>query len=82
MGFSENGAKGNVHMGAFIGRFKEENRVLFWKQEDLESLTKAIDQKRIRYYNLFRCLSALRNKAPVAHVREKGRITQARCYRK
>ena len=36
--YSEDGAKGNVHMESFIGRFKEENRSIFWEQEDLPSL--------------------------------------------
>ncbi len=33
--YSENGAKGNVHMESFNGRFKSENRLLFWDQDDL-----------------------------------------------
>jgi hypothetical protein len=43
-------AKENVHIEALNGRFKEENRLLFREQEDLESLRTVIDQ-RIRYYN-------------------------------
>ena len=36
--YSEDGAKKNVHMESFIGRFKVENRLLFWEREDFESL--------------------------------------------
>lgn len=69
----EDGAKENVHIEAFNGRFKEENRLLFWEQEDLESLRNVIDQ-RIRYYNQVRRHSALDNKSPVQYLREKGKI--------
>ena len=71
--FSENGAKENVHMESFNGRFKEENRLLFWEQEDLISLKRVIDQ-RIRYYNRVRRHSALGNKSPMQYLREKGKI--------
>jgi transposase InsO family protein len=71
--FSEKGAKENVHMESFNGRFKEENRLLFWEQEDLISLKRVIDQ-RIRYYNRVRRHSALGNKSPMQYLREKGKI--------
>lgn len=71
--FSENGAKENVHIESFNGRFKEENRLLFWEQEDLESLRRVVDQ-RIRYYNQVRRHSALGNRSPVQYLREKGKI--------
>jgi transposase InsO family protein len=71
--FSENGAKENVHIESFNGRFKEENRLLLWEQEDLESLRRVIDQ-RIRYYNQVRRHSALGNRSPVQYLREKGKI--------
>lgn len=71
--FSENGAKENVHIESFNGRFKEENRLLFWEQEDLESLRKVVNQ-RIRYYNQVRRHSALGNKSPLQYLKEKGKI--------
>jgi len=71
--YSENGAKGNVHMESFNGRFKSENRLLFWEQEDLGSLKKVVN-KRIRYYNFSRRHSALDNKSPIQYLKEKGSI--------
>ncbi len=71
--YSETGAKGNVHMGTFNSRFKTENRLLFWEQEDLVSLKKVVAQ-RIRYYNQVRRHSALGNKSPVRYLKEKGQI--------
>jgi transposase InsO family protein len=72
--YSEHGAKENVHMESFIGRFKTENRLLFWEQEDLESLEKVVNS-RIRYYNFVRRHSALGNKSPIRYLKEKGRIS-------
>ncbi len=43
--YSENGAKGNVQMESFNGRFKSENRLLFWEQDDLASLKKVVSQR-------------------------------------
>ena len=71
--YSENGAKGNVHMESFNGRFKSENRLLFWEQDDLASLKKVVSQ-RIRYYNHVRRHSALGNKSPIRYLKEKGKI--------
>lgn len=71
--YSENGAKGNVYMESFNSRFKSENRLLFWEQEDFESLEKVVTA-RIRYYNQIRRHSALGNKSPIQYLKEKGRI--------
>jgi len=71
--YSENGAKGNVHMESFNGKFKTENHVLFWEQEDFESLEKVV-KNRIRYYNQIRRHSALGNKSPIKYLKEKGKI--------
>lgn len=71
--YSENGAKGNVHMEAFNSRFKTENRLLFWEQEDLGSLKRVVGQ-RLRYYNHVRRHSALQNKSPMRYLKEKGKI--------
>jgi len=71
--YSENGAKGNVHMESFNGRLKSENRLLFWEQDDLASLKKVVCQ-RLRYYNHVRRHSALGNKSPIRYLKEKGKI--------
>jgi putative transposase len=70
--YSENGAKGNVHMESFNGRLKYENRLLFWEQDNLASLKKVVCQ-RLRYYNHVRRHSALGNKSPIRYLKEKGK---------
>ncbi|MDH7514044.1 MAG: IS3 family transposase [Clostridiales bacterium] len=70
---SENGAKGNVHMEAFSGRLKSENRLLFWEQDDFASLKKVVNQ-RLLFYNHVRRHSALGNKSPIRYLKEKGKI--------
>lgn len=70
--FSLDGAKGNVYMESFNGRFKEENRLLFWDQEDLESLRKVV-KSRMKYYNYVRRHSALDYKSPMKYLKEKGK---------
>ncbi|MHA1360607.1 MAG: integrase core domain-containing protein [Candidatus Helarchaeota archaeon] len=72
--YSEHGARGNVYMESFIGRFKVENRLLFWEQEDLRSLEKIVNS-RVRYYNQSRRHSALGNKSPLKYLREKGKLS-------
>jgi putative transposase len=72
--YSEDGAKGNVHMEAFIGRFKDENRLIFWEQDDIEELEKLVNE-RIRYYNFIRRHSALGNKSPMKYLKEKGKLS-------
>lgn len=71
--YSENGAKGNVYMESFHGKFKTENHLLFWEQESFESLEKVV-KNRIRYYNQVRRHSALGNKSPINYLKEKGII--------
>jgi len=70
--YSETGAKGNVHMEGFNSRFKTENRLLFWEQEDLASLEGVVGQ-RIRYYNHVRRHSVLPNMSPIRYLKEKGK---------
>lgn len=70
--YSLDGAKGNVYMESFNGRFKEENRLLFWEQEDLESLRKVV-KSRIGYYNHVRRHSVLDYKSPIKYLKEKGK---------
>ncbi len=73
--YSENGAKGNVHMESFNGRFKSENRLLFWEHEDFAALEKVVND-RIRYYNQIRRHSARGNKSPVQYLKTKGQISR------
>ena len=71
--FSEDGAKGNVYMESFFGRFKEENRSILWEQEDLHSLWEVV-KSRVTYYNQERRHSALGYKSPIKYLNEKGKI--------
>ena len=70
LSYSENGAKENVYMESFIGRFKQENHDLFWEQENLELLKEVVEEK-VRYYNFCRKHSAFGHKSPI----EKGKLT-------
>lgn len=69
--YSLTGAKGNVHMESFNGRFKEENRLLFWEQKDLNALKKVVDE-RMGYYNRVRRHSGLGNRSPITYLKERG----------
>lgn len=71
--YSDNGAKGNVYSGSFIGRFKSENRLLFWEQEDFEGLEEVV-KARIKYYNRVRRHSVLGNKSPIEYLNRKTNI--------
>jgi len=71
--YSEDGAKGNVYLQSFIGRFKSENRLLFWEQEDFEGLEEVV-KARIKYYNRVRKHSALGNKSPIEYLNRKTNI--------
>ncbi|MGE5238434.1 MAG: integrase core domain-containing protein, partial [Chloroflexota bacterium] len=74
--YSHNGAKGNVHMESFNGRFKEENRLIFWEQESFRSLQHAVNE-RIRYYNYARRHSTLGNRSPMSYLREEGFLVRS-----
>jgi len=71
--YSEDGARGNVYSESFIGRFKSENRLLFWEQENFEGLEEVV-KARIRYYNRVRRHSALGNKSPLEYLDRKTNI--------
>lgn len=71
---SGDGAKENVRMEAFIGRFKTENGLLFWEQGDLDSMDKVVNSG-LRYYNFIRRHSALGKKSPNQYLKEKGKIS-------
>jgi hypothetical protein len=43
--YSHNGAKGNVQLESFNGRFKEENRLIFWEQETFRSLQRTVNER-------------------------------------
>ena len=74
LSYSENGAKENVYIESFIGRFKQENHDLFWEHESLDLLKKVVEE-RIRYYN-FRCKhSALGLKSPIQYLKDKRKFT-------
>jgi putative transposase len=68
--YSEDGAKGNVYSESFIGRFKSENRLLSWEQDDFEALEEVI-QVRVRYFNRVRRHSTLGNKSPLEYINGK-----------
>ncbi len=70
--YSEDGAKGNVYTESFIGRFKSENLLLFWEQEDFKALEEVI-KARVRYYNRVRRHSALGNKSPFEYLNRKSK---------
>ena len=72
--YSEDGAKGNVHMESFNGRFKVENRLIFWELDDITELKKVVD-KRIHYYNFVCRHSTLGNKSPIKYLKEKGKLS-------
>lgn len=69
--YSLKGAKGNVYMESFFGRFKEENKSMFAEARDLEGLKKVVE-RRIRYYNRRRRHSAIGNVSPIQFLKEKG----------
>lgn len=71
--YSEDGAKENVYMESFNGRFKVENRMILWELDDFEELEKVVNN-RIRYYNFTRKHSALGNKSPIKYLKEKGKL--------
>ena len=58
-------------MESFNGRFKEENQLRFWEQEDLNALKKVVAQ-HMRYYNQVRRHSSLGNRSPITYRKEKG----------
>jgi len=67
------GAKENVYMESFNGRFKVENRLIFLELDDFEELEKVVNN-RIHYYNFVRKHSALGNKSPMKYLKEKGKL--------
>ena len=69
--YSEDGARDNVYTESFIGRFKSENRLLFWEQDDFEALEEVI-KVRVRYFNRVRRHSALGNKSPFEYLNRKN----------
>ena len=72
--YSEDGAKGNVYMELFNGRFKFENRIIFWEQDKFDELERVANNLIIYYnfYNLIRRQSALGNKSPIKYLNGKG----------
>jgi putative transposase len=68
--YSEDGAKGNVYSESFLGRFKSENRLLFWEQDDFDALEDVI-KVGVKYFNQIRRHSALGNKSPFEYLNRK-----------
>jgi len=65
--YSENGAKGNTVMESFNGRFKTENRSLFYDAMNIWELRRVIGQQ-IDYYNRKRRHSTLGYMAPIDYI--------------
>jgi putative transposase len=65
--FSENGAKGNASMESFNGRFKGENKSLFFEAANIWEVGRLITQQ-IDYYNSRRRHSTLGNTAPIDYI--------------
>ena len=65
--FSENGAKGNTAMESFNGRFKGENKSLFYEAANIWELKRLIAQQ-IEYHNTRRRHSTLGNTAPIDYI--------------
>ncbi len=61
--YTLDGARGNTEMGAFISRFKNENRSLLLDAPTIEVLERIVNE-RMRYYNDVRRHSALDNQPP------------------
>jgi len=65
--YSENGAKGNTVMESFNGRFKTENRSLFYDAMNIWELRRVIG-RQIDYYNRKRRHSTLGYMAPIDYI--------------
>lgn len=60
-------------MESSIARLKEDNRLKFLEQEDLNSL-RGIANTRIRYFNQMSRHSARGNKSSIKYLKEKDRL--------
>ena len=65
------GARDNVEMESFYGRFKTENRSLLADAESLEALRVVVDD-RMQYFNRERRHSTLSNRSPLDYLDELG----------
>ncbi|MBS3788595.1 integrase core domain-containing protein [Candidatus Bipolaricaulota bacterium] len=68
--YSENGAKGNVHMESFTGHFKCPHKSLFCEAESLEEL-RVIVEDRINYWNNRRKHASLQNRIPIEYIEQR-----------
>ena len=73
--FSETGAKGNTSMESFNGRFKGENKSLFYEAANIWELKRLI-ARQIEYYNCRRRHSALGYTAPINYIIQKEILPQ------
>jgi len=69
LSYSENGARGNVHMESFNGHFKCPNKSLFCEAQSLDEL-RVIVEDRINYWNNRRRHASLRNRIPIEYIEE------------
>ena len=65
--FSENGAKGNTSMESFNGRFKGENKSLFYEAANIWELKRLV-ARQMEYYNCRRRHSTLGYMAPINYI--------------
>jgi len=62
------GFKDNPEMESFNGRFKEENKSLFWDCETIEELKRVVEERMV-YYNTERRHSSIGNKSPLTYLK-------------
>jgi len=74
--FSENGAKGNTTMESFNGRFKGENKSLFYEEANIWELGRLI-AKQMEYHNGRRRHSTLGYTAPIDYIIHEEILPQA-----
>ena len=67
LSYTLRGAKDNPEMESFIGRFKEEGRSLFLNAQNLDELSRVVDE-RMCYYNTERRHSAIGYLAPLTYI--------------
>jgi len=74
--YSETGAKGNTSMESFNGRFKGENKNLFYEAANIWELGRLIDQQ-MEYHNCRRRHSALGYIAPINYIIQEEILSQS-----
>ena len=72
LSYALRGAKDNPAMESFNGRFKKENRDLFWECQTREEVTLVV-RARIKYYNEKRRHSSIGNVSPLDYIKKYGK---------